>query len=629
MSAEIGLFMVVVALVCSLVAPLALMKERFAALLPPLALAQAMSLTFALLLLMWLRIQNDFSVENVLSHSNLSMPLLYKITGTWGNHEGSMLLWAWVMAMFGWWLSLSPPREDGHDALRSMALVVQSVLLAGVLVFILFTSSPFVRIFPPPPDGLALNPLLQDVALAMHPPMLYVGYVGFSMVFALALAAMLLPADKAPDMRRWAALVHPWIMVSWATLTLGIGLGSWWAYRELGWGGWWFWDPVENASLMPWLSGTALFHSNLVLKKRGLLAPWVVLLAILTFGLSLLGTFLVRSGALTSVHSFANDPTRGLYILGYITVVMGAALLLYALRGHRFSAQEPLLPASREGMIVINNLFIMTACATVVLGTMYPLVAEWLSGDRLTVGAPYFNATFLPLMALPLLFAALVPFMPWKKASIKDALLRCKPALLAAATAMVLALVSAGSHVPYAMAGFGLAAWLFVASLKWLKQADGVAGRWSVFLGHAGAAIMVAGITGVGLWKTSVEQSLPAGAQMTIGSYSLSLEKIEPLRMPNYSAIRGHVAASRPQPEEAEPIRLFPEFRTYDIRGATTSEASIYGTLLHDLYVVAGEQQPDGSMALRAYYVPLISFIWIGFVLMGMAGFVSLRRQKL
>jgi len=353
------------------------------------------------------------------------MPLLYKITGTWGNHEGSMLLWAWVMAMFGWWLAFQRSSDEQTNQIRDLALIVQSILLAGVLIFILFTSNPFVRIFPPPPDGLALNPLLQDIALAMHPPMLYLGYVGFSVVFSLAVALMLLPEKQSVDMRRWAQMAHPWIMVSWATLTLGIGLGSWWAYRELGWGGWWFWDPVENASLMPWLSATALLHSNLVLKKRGLLAPWVVLLAILTFGLSLLGTFLVRSGALTSVHSFANDPARGLYILAYIAVVMGAALALYALRGQRLQASETMAPVSREGMIVINNLFILTACATVVLGTMYPLVAEWISGARLTVGAPYFNATFLPIMSIALLFAALVPFMPWKKANIRESLKRC------------------------------------------------------------------------------------------------------------------------------------------------------------------------------------------------------------
>jgi len=452
-----------------------------------------------------------------------------------------------------------------------------------------------------------------------------VGYVGFSMVFSLALALMLISPQKSLDMRRFAEMIHPWIMVSWATLTLGIGLGSWWAYRELGWGGWWFWDPVENASLMPWLSGTALLHSNLVLKKRGLLAPWVVLLAIVTFGLSLLGTFLVRSGALTSVHSFANDPARGLYILGYIAVVMSAALLLYALRAQRFQAAEPMAPVSREGMIVINNLFVLTACATVVLGTMYPLVAEWLSGDRLTVGAPYFNATFLPLMSLALVFAALVPFMPWKKASLAEALRRCRPALLAVAAAAALVLVSVSSKLPYAMAGFGLAVWLFVASLKWLKQSEGARGRWAVFCGHAGAAIMVAGITGVGLWKVNIERSLAPGEMMEIGGYSLTLERIEELRMPNYHALRGYVQAAHGKHEQ--PILLKPEYRTYDIRGATTSEASLYGTFLYDLYVVAGEKQADGTMALRAYFVPMISFIWIGFVLIGLAGFLSLARR--
>jgi cytochrome c-type biogenesis protein CcmF len=351
----------------------------------------------------------------------------------------------------------------------------------------------------------------------------------------------------------------------------------------------------------------------------------VVLLAILTFGLSLLGTFLVRSGALTSVHSFANDPARGLYILAYIAVVMGAALALYALRGQRLQASETMAPVSREGMIVINNLFILTACATVVLGTMYPLVAEWISGARLTVGAPYFNATFLPIMSIALLFAALVPFMPWKKANIRESLKRCRPALLAAMVAVVLVLVSVSSHVPYAVFGFGLSVWLFVGSLKWLKQSSNVDGRWAVFLGHAGAAIMVAGITGASLWKVNIERSLAVGESVKIGGYTMTLDKIEDLRMPNYSAIRGHISANYGSNEAV--IKLYPEYRTYDIRGATTSEASLYGTFFYDLYVVAGEKQQDGKLALRAYYVPMISFIWIGFVLIGIAGFISLRRN--
>jgi len=406
----------------------------------------------------------------------------------------------------------------------------------------------------------------------------------------------------------------------------GIGLGSWWAYRELGWGGWWFWDPVENASLLPWLSGTALLHANIVLKKRGLLAPWVLLLAILTFALSLIGTFLVRSGALTSVHSFASDPERGLFILAYFTVTIGGALLIYALRAGALGSPGGMLPASREGMIVVNNLFILSAMATVLLGTAYPLVAEWIAHEKMTVGPPYFNLTFIPLMAIPLAFAGLVPFMPWKKASLADALHRIRPALLAAVAVFLLVLAIAHTGVLTGALGFALSTWLFVSSLQWVMKGRGRPGALAVFLGHAGAAVIVAGITSVSVWKLEAERSLLPGDDIAIGQYRLHYVEEAPVQGENYKATRSRFAVSD---AAGKPVgELAPEYRFYDIRSIATSETAIYSTWDGDLYVATGDASPDKRRVVRLYYVPLIRFIWLGFVLIGAGGISAIVSRK-
>ncbi len=616
MTAEFGVFFLVIALIISLsqtlyLLPLANLRPIIGRVMPISSWLQALCIAFSLAVLIILRIDSDFSVINVIEHSNLSLPTLYKIAGTWGNHEGSMLLWVFVLALFGALLL------DSSEKLKLYAVSIQSILCSGFLAFILYTSNPFKRVFPPMTDGKALNPLLQDMGLAMHPPLLYLGYVGFSIVFSLATAALI--QGKAG--KDWAVIAHKWILISWSALTLGIGLGSWWAYRELGWGGWWFWDPVENASLLPWLSGTALLHSNIVLKKRGLLGQWVILLAIITFALSLLGTFLVRSGAITSVHSFANDPERGIFILVYILVTVGGSLLLYSLRGDKIKSIGQMLPASREGLILINNLFILSACATVLLGTLYPMFVELSGGEKITVGAPFFNFTFVPLMALPLVFAALTPFVAWKKASFQAVIIAIRPAMLATITSIFLVLSLVHTEIIYAICGFGLAAWLGFGSIQWLIGASGKRGKYAVFLGHLGAAIIIIGITTSSLWKEETQKQTALGEKLEISNYTVIYESNIDITNGNYTAKQ---AKLRVEDKQGNLItNMFPEYRNYPISENTTSETDIYYSPIGDLYSVIGETRSDGKTAIRLYFQPMINFIWLGFILMAISGIVA------
>jgi cytochrome c-type biogenesis protein CcmF len=620
MTAEFGLFFLILALATSMLQssyllPSPAVRRLLAIILAPAAWLQALFVTLSLATLIMLRVANDFSVENVIAHSNRTLPLLYKISGTWGNHEGSMLLWAWVIAVFGAILAMS--RKAQPQALVHHAVAMQSFISAGTLAFIIFTSSPFGRVFPPTADGQALNPMLQDIALAMHPPLLYLGYVGFSIVFSLAVAA--LATGQAG--RDWAHFTHPWILASWSALTIGIGLGSWWAYRVLGWGGFWFWDPVENASLLPWLTGTALLHANMVLKKRGSLAQWVILLSILTFGMSMLGTFLVRSGVLVSVHSFASDPQRGLFILMYIVLVIGGALALFSFRAGKIGTSEHMLPLSREGMIVINNIFLLTSCATVLLGTLYPMLAETLGGEKISVGPPYFNATALPLLAIPLLFAGLTPFMPWKKAAFATAMKQAIPALAAAAAAFLLVLASAQQQVVYSALGIGLAVWLATASLSWLVKHKHSHGRFSVFWGHLGAALLVAGVTGAGLWNSEREMSMAVGDRLEIAGYDIKLDNITTQETSNHQSLRAEFTVDGKW-------SLTPEYRIFSIRKTGTSIASIAPTLGGDLYGVIGEPVAGSDkIPARFYYNPLTYLIWAGFVLMALGGLTAILQR--
>lgn len=628
MTAELGLFCLILAFLTSLLQASYLvprLKPIVTVTLMPAAWLQALCITMAFALLMTLRLDSDFSVVLVAAHSNLALPLLYKVAGTWGNHEGSMLLWVWVLAFFGAILAFR--HMGSHSNLKHTAIAVQSALCAGFLLFILSTSNPFERQFPPPADGEALNPILQDVALSIHPPLLYLGYVGFSMVFSLAVAALI----EGKMSRSWASIAHPWILASWSALTLGIGLGSWWAYRVLGWGGFWFWDPVENASLMPWLCGTALLHSNIVLKKRGTLHSWVLLLAIVTFGLSLLGTFLVRSGLLISVHSFASDPSRGFYILAYMSLIIGGALLLFALRCEGIAednTQEAMTPLSREGLIVINNMFLLTACATVLLGTLYPMIMEWWSQDKISVGAPYFNATFLPLLALPLVFAGAAPFMPWIRGDAKMAFRKARPALIAATAAGVIVLAATRAQALVGTLGVMLSVWLAVCSVQWVrKQGIGLASM-PVFLGHLGAAILIAGITGASVWKQEAERGISVGESIEIAGYRLMYEKQSFEDTPNYKAKHARFRATNSSGQFI--ASLTPQYRMYAIRKTATSTASIHSTLWYDLYAVIGESSADGKRtAVRVYYNPLVNLIWLGCLLMALGGITSFVKRAL
>lgn len=622
MIAELGVFFLILALLVAILQtayllPVYSIRAVLERILPLAAWLQALCVVSAFVLLVILRLNSDFSVVNVVSHSNLSLPTLYKIVGTWGNHEGSMLLWVLVLSLFGALIF------DSREKVKLYAAAIQSILSAGFLLFILCTSSPFARNFPPTIDGEALNPLLQDIGLAIHPPLLYFGYVGFSIVFSLSVAALIVGRAD----REWAYTSHKWIMLSWSALTLGIGLGSWWAYRELGWGGWWFWDPVENASLLPWLAGTALFHSNIVLKKRGMLAQWVVLLSIITFALSLLGTFLVRSGAITSVHSFASDPQRGIFILAYIVVTVGGALFLFALRGGRIESSGQMLPVSREGFIVINNLFLLSVCATVLLGTLYPIFVEIAGGEKVTVGAPFFQVTFVPMIAISLVFAALTPFMAWKKANMNSVLLAIRPVLLVVLAVIFLVLAFVHEQIISAICGFALAAWLAAGSLQWLVRTRKVRGRYAVFLGHIGVACMVVGVTASSLWKEEVQRQAEQGEVLHIAGYTVNYVGRVEMENENYSTkqVELHVEDRRGR----KITNLFPEYRKYIISGSNTSETAIHYGLSGDLYAVVGETLPDGRTAIRLYFQPLVSFIWLGFILMAVGGVLSISQNSL
>ena len=489
------------------------------------ALTQAFLVLIAFGALTQAFVTSDFSVANVVANSHSAKPLLYKVSGVWGNHEGSMLLWALILALFG--AAVAIFGANLPDTLRSRVLAVQALIGVGFLAFLLFTSNPFERVFPAPPDGNGLNPLLQDPGLAFHPPLLYLGYVGFSVTYAFAIAALLEGRVDAA----WARWVRPWTLAAWCFLTLGIALGSWWAYYILGWGGFWFWDPVENASLMPWLAGTALLHSAIVVEKRDALKSWTVLLAILAFSLSLLGTFLVRSGVLTSVHAFAQDPARGLYILGFLLFITGGGLALYAWRAPQLQGGGLFQPVSREGALILNNLLLCTLAATVLLGTLYPLFLDLLTGKSVSVGPPFFNATFVPLCAP--LFAALCvgPFLGWKRAELWPALMRLRVALVVSLAAVVVAMTMIDSRSTLAALAFGFGVWLIVGSL--MQLGDRIRTRTlrtlprstlGMIISHASLGIVVLGSVATSSWSIELMQTMKPGDRISFAGYGVQLD---------------------------------------------------------------------------------------------------------
>ncbi|MFQ5955133.1 MAG: heme lyase CcmF/NrfE family subunit [Kiloniellales bacterium] len=641
MIAEIGHYALILALFAALIqGTLPLIGAQrghtaWMALSRPAAGVQLIFILLAFLALMHAYVTSDFSVLNVVNNSHSASPLLYKLSGVWGNHEGSMVLWVLILALFGCVVALFggnlPP------TLRARVLAVQGLIGAGFLLFMLFTSNPFERVFPPPPDGNDLNPLLQDPAQSFHPPFLYLGYVGFSMAFSFAVAALVEGRVDAA----WARWVRPWTLAAWCSLTLGIAMGSWWAYYELGWGGWWFWDPVENASFMPWLVGTALLHSATVVEKRDALKSWTVLLAITTFSLCLIGTFLVRSGVLTSVHTFAQDPTRGLFILALLVIAIGGSLALYAMRAPSLKAGGLFASISREGSLVLNNLLLTTAAATVFLGTLYPLVLDAITGDTVSVGPPYFHATFVPLMVPMIALMAIGPMLAWKRGDLAGAFARLKLAAAAmAGIALVTWYLESGGPV-LAVLGLALAGWLFTGALielggrlKLFRVGPAESLRRAVHLprsaygmtmAHAGLAVAVAGITASSAWQTERIQVMRPGETVEVAGYGFTFEGARDLHGPNYMIERGTFQVRL----GGEPVALlFPEKRFYPVQGRQTTEAAIHTTWFADLYAVIGDGDGQGGWVTRLYHNPLVPWIWVGAVVMVVGGAVSLSDRR-
>ena len=604
------------------------------------AFAQAALLAVAFGALMRSFMVSDFTVANVAANSHSLKPMLYKVAGTWGSHEGSLLLWVLILALFG--AGVAAFGSNVPLALRARTLSVQAWIATGFLTFMILTSNPFDRLPVPPADGAELNPLLQHVGLALHPPLLYLGYVGFSIVFSFAVAA-LIEGRVDPAWARW---VRPWTLAAWTSLTGGIALGSWWAYSELGWGGWWFWDPVENVSFMPWLMGTALLHSAIVTEKRDAFKSWTILLAILTFSLSLFGTFIVRSGLLTSVHAFAVDPERGLYILGLLAASTGGALALFAVRAPAMEPGGLFRPLSREGGLMINNLALAVATATVLFGTLYPLFLEGVTGEKISVGPPYFNATFLPIMLPLLLVMGVGPLLPWKRADLPAALGLLKLAgALAVVTALVAWWVETDGPV-LAVVAMALAAWLLVATLRewahrvrlgsvppaeaWRRARGLPRASYGMTLSHAGLAVAVIGMTGSSAWKEEVVTFAEPGTRIEVAGRAVTFEGVEQVQGPNYVAARATLSVAREGEREAI---LAPERRLYPAAESRTTESAILGDGWGgDLYATIGEPAAGGDgrrWTLRVLHEPFVDLIWLGTAMMVLGGAASLSDRRL
>jgi cytochrome c-type biogenesis protein CcmF len=598
------------------------------------AIAVFLLIALSMAALMHAYIVSDFSVVNVAENSHTDKPLLYKISGVWGNHEGSMLLWVFMLSLCA--AAVAAFSNNLPPALRARVLAVQGMIGVGFLLFILFTSNPFLRAVNPPANGLGLNPVLQDPGLAFHPPFLYLGYVGFSVAFAFAVAALIEGKVDAA----WARWVRPWTLASWCALTIGIAMGSWWAYYTLGWGGWWFWDPVENASFMPWLVGTALIHSSIVVEKRDTLKTWTILLAIITFSLSLVGTFLVRSGVLTSVHAFATDPARGTFILLLLLVAIGGSLALFAVRAPKLQGGGLFAPVSREGALVLNNLLLSCGCATVFLGTLYPLFLDAIDGPKLSVGFPFFNRTFVPLMAPMIVAVGIGPMLAWKRGDLLGALQRLWVAYIVAALAtLAIFYVTYGGPV-LAVLGIGIAVWLAAAVVtEWadrvglfrISLADSFRrainlprAAYGMSAAHFGLAVFVAGVSASAFSQEAIEV-LKAGGSMKLASYDILLEKVDRVPGPNFTADR---ATIRIASGGVAVGTVYPERRFFPLQKLATGETAIRTNFVADLYLALGEADAEGNWTVRAYWKPLVPWIWIGAVIMAFGGLVSLSDRR-
>ncbi len=639
---EVGHFALVLALLVAILQMVVpawgahVRDSRLMAVAEPAALCQLGLLLVAFLALMNAYVTSDFSVANVVANSHSTKPLLYRISGVWGNHEGSMLLWVLILALFG--AAVAAFGRNLPATLKANVLAVQASIAVAFCLFILLTSNPFLRMEPPPADGSGLNPILQDPALAFHPPLLYAGYVGFSIAYSFAMAALIEGRLDAA----WARWVRPWTLAAWMCLTIGIAMGSWWAYYELGWGGWWFWDPVENASFMPWLAGTALLHSALVMEKRDALKVWTILLAILTFSLSLMGTFLVRSGVLTSVHAFAVDPKRGVFILAIMTLFTGGGLALFAMRARELRQGGLFAPLSREGSLVLNNVLLTTACATVFVGTLYPLLLESLTGAKISVGPPYFNLTFVPLMVPLLVALPFGPFLAWKRGDVLGATQRLMFAAMLAV--VVLALAIAAFHRGPVLAPFGLALGVFVMggaiseiayrarlgsvplAEAWRRLRGQPRSAFGTALAHFGVGLLVVGVVATSAYRAERILVMKPGEEVSLAGYTLAFRGVAPATGPNYREEVGLFDVTR---GGAPVTKLEPSKRLYDAPPQPTTEAGIHASWRGDLYVVLGDAQNGGGFAVRLYFNPLVRFIWIGALVMFFGGAVSLSDRRL
>jgi len=642
MIAETGHYALVLALALALVqASVPMVGARkndpvLMAVAGPTAVAQFCFIAIAFAALTMCYVRSDFSVVNVFENSHSAKPLVYKLSGVWGNHEGSMLLWVLILSVFGALVALFGGNLPAR--LKANVLAVQSSIAVAFILFILVTSNPFLRIPEAPLEGRDLNPILQDPGLAIHPPLLYVGYVGLSISFSFAIAALI---DGRID-AAWARWVRPWTLLAWMFLTLGIAMGSYWAYYTLGWGGWWYWDPVENASFMPWLAATALLHSALVMEKRDALKVWTILLAILAFSLSLIGTFLVRSGVLTSVHAFATDPTRGVFILAILLLFIGGSLALFALRAPSLKQGGLFAPISREGALVLNNLFLVSACATVFVGTLYPLALEALTGEKISVGAPFFNATFAPLFVPLLIAMPFGPLLAWKRGDLLGVAQRLVGAAGVAviAVAVIFAMEGGGPLlVPFAI---GLAFYVMAGALTEIVERTGLLrvpfatafararglprSAWGAAFAHFGLGITLLGIIGETQWSLERIAELKPGQSMSIRRYDLHFDGVTTRQGPNYRELAAHFTVRR----HGDFVGVMePAKRSFPSRGTATTETALMTRGFSQLYLSLGDPNPNGSLAVRLYYKPLVLLIWFGAVVMVIGGALSLSDRRL
>jgi len=568
-------------------------------------------------LLMYSHVVSDFSVLNVFQNSHTTKPLLYKISGVWGNHEGSMLLWILVLTLFNYFIFKLFNKKN--SVFISKTLEIQAFITIGFILFTVLTSNPFERMIPTQANGLGFNPILQDPALAIHPPLLYIGYVGFSAAFSMGVATLSLNnSEKIP----WYNYMKPFVVAAWTFLTIGIALGAVWAYYELGWGGWWFWDPVENASFMPWLLGTALLHSLIIVEKRKSLQAWVLLLSILAFLLSVVGTFLVRSGILTSVHTFALDPSRGIYILVFTALLGGYSLILFGTKSKKYFDNNYYSFFSKEGSILVNNILMVVVCATVFLGTIYPLLIEAFTNNKISVGEPYYNSTVIPIMIPAILVMGIGPILEWGKENKSKIFKKILPSILLTTILTIFIFLIYQSYSIIGIAGIILAFWIISNNLIILIKKNK---NYSIgmIVAHLGVGLLILGITGSSVWQQEKISRMKINSETKIEKYNIVFEKINEIRGPNYVALQGNFLV---YDEERQIIsRLKPENRFYPITNNFTTEASIHTNLFRDLYIVLGDGNLNDGWVVRIYYNPLVIWIWIGALIIFLGGIISIN----